>query len=142
MTIFVAQFYIEAGASYPFSHHFQRLIKEEITERVAPSEAFVSKYGSDFDIIFNMSGKSTIAQPEVRGPTVFKKNKSVEYTIFLAFNKQEPHSQDLYRRVLRQVLDKIIGVLQGLQMDVSRLSSDANDIIERIVANPKMIRSA
>jgi len=139
MRIYVSQIYIEVGVEYPFSHHFQIYISEELTRRVAASERFVSEYAEDFDLIFRVSAKAGIAQPEVRGPTVFAKDRDVEFTIFLTFDKTEAPGEQKYRRVLRQLVDQIIEVLRGLDMDVSRLSQESNRIVERIVGDPKMI---
>lgn len=139
MKIFVAQFYIEVGIRYPFSHLFQRRLSADLTRRVAPSATFVQKFGEDVNLIFRMSAKAGLVEPEVRGPAVFKKYNNVEYTIFLTFDKSETPGESMYRRVLKQLLRQIISVLDGLQMDVSLLAQDVDEIIEEIIADPKMI---
>ena len=101
MKIYVAQIYIEVGSVYPFTHYFQRLISDELTKRISASSAFIQKYGEDFNLIFRMSAKSSLKEPEVQGPTVFKTDKDVEYTIFLTFDKSEPQGPGSYRRALK-----------------------------------------
>ena len=70
-------------------------------------------------------------------PTVFKKAKDVEYTIFLTFDMDEPHTRNVYRRVLRQLLDEIARVLQGLKIDTSSISRDASGLIGRGSCRPE-----
>jgi hypothetical protein len=139
MKIFVAQFYIEVGIKYPFSHLFQRRISADLTRRVEPSTTFVQKFGDDINLIFRMSAKAGLAEPEIRGPAVFKKYNNVEYTIFLTFDKCETPGATMYRRVLKQLLQQIIIVLEGLGVDVTLLAHSLDEIIEGIVADPEMI---
>ena len=140
MKIFVAQFYVEVGCDYSLSNHFHHRISDELTRRVVPSAAFVNKYAEDFKLMFRMSAKSGLVEPEVRGPMVFKKDKDVEYSIFLPFDLDRPLGPSVYRHALKQLLGQIIIVLTSLQMDVSQLSQSVDEIIERIVADPKMFQ--
>ena len=139
MKIFVSQIYTEPRVSYPFSHHFQKFLSEELTSRVVPSDTFAQKYGRHFHLVFNVSAKADIIQPESKGPTVFKKDKDVEFTIFLTYNKRHSRGEEMYRAVLRQLLDEVVDVLKSLQIDVSQVIRDRDNIVERIVADPKMI---
>ncbi|HAH46549.1 hypothetical protein [Gimesia sp.] len=140
MNIYVAQIYIEAGVNYPFSHLFQVFFGKELTKRINPSGIFIKKYASDFDLMFRMSAKEHLKEPEIKGPTVFKKDKDVEYTIFLTFNKLKTPGPVLYRQVLRQLIDQIVIVLTDLEIDTSKLLADSSDIIETVVTEPKMFR--
>lgn len=140
MKIHVSQFYLEAGAAYSLSYRFQIFVSEELTHRVEPSEKFVSEYGEDFELIFRVSAKSTLTAPEVKGPTVFKKDKDVEYSVFLPFDKAKPLDEGRYREVLALLLQAIVGVLDSLGMKINGLDQDANDIIDQIVKDPVMFR--
>ncbi len=144
MKLFVSQFYIEPGVSYPFSVHFQRFMwpRKELTKRIVDSDEFVRRFGKDFDLMFRMSAKAGIVAPEVRGPTVFKKDKSVEFTVFLTFDRAEQRGQDAYCRALKQLMVEITGILRSLRLDASQLVQDCDQIIERIIANPKMIEQS
>ena len=86
MNVFFSQIYIEPGVDFPFSYHFQRRLSEQVTSLVMPSARFLAKYGDDYKLIFNVSAKQVIQVNEIRGPTVFKKTKDVEYTAFLPFD--------------------------------------------------------
>ncbi len=138
MNVYVSQMYVEVGAVYPFSVHFQRYLGEELSKRVPSSDAFVSRYGIDFDLIFRMSAKSNISVAEIKGPTIFKKDKDIEFTIFLPFNKEGPLRPGVYRRALVQLMGQIAEVLIRLGLDVSQLTQDSDAIIDSILDNPKM----
>ena len=85
MIVFVTQIYIEPGCDYPCPHIFQQFVSQEITRRVEMSTSFAQQVGPDFKLIFRMSAKPALEAPEIKGPTVFKKDKDVEFTIFLPF---------------------------------------------------------
>ena len=110
MNIYISQIYIQPGVSYPFSYRFQKFMSEAVTERVSPSEKFVTRYGEDFDLIFRMSAKSEIAETEIKGPTVFKRDKDVEYSIFIPFRGNESDSKTLHD-VVMTLLNGIVSVL-------------------------------
>src|SRR5438128_660345 len=86
MKVHFGQIYIEPGVEFPFSHLFQRYLAKEVTALVVPSGKFIEKYGSDFELMFRISAKNGIQDNEIRGPTVFRKAKDVEYTVFLPFD--------------------------------------------------------
>ena len=72
---------------------------------------------------------------------MFKKDKDVEYTIFLPFRKEQTHGPDEYHAVLKLLICAIVDVLNRLEIDPSRLLEDSPALIERIVSDPKMIKS-
>lgn len=138
MKIFVLQFYIEAGAKYAFSLDFQRYIHLALSQRVHTSTFFLSQYGDEFTLIFRMSAKSSLRAPDVKGPTVFRKDKDVEYSIFLPFDKDRPHGPDMYRLALERLFESIVNVLKELKIDSEKLTRDQDVIIDTIMSDPKM----
>ena len=114
MKLLVAQIYIEPGVTYPFSHHFQLWLGQELTNRVQPSQAFLQVYPEDFDLIFRVSARSKITEPEIKGPTVFKPDKDVEFTIFLPHDGPEPNEPSSFKRALEMLLKSVAVVLQPL----------------------------
>ena len=87
MSIYVSQIYPEAGVSYPFNHRFQKYLSDLVSAKVGTSKKFADLYGPEYDLIFRMSAKEGLAKPEIKGPTVFKRDKDVEYTVFLPFDR-------------------------------------------------------
>jgi len=140
MKIFVGQIYIEPEASYPFSHQFQIWFGQELTKRVQASQRFRQTYSDDFDLIFCVSAKTKITEPEIKGPTVFKRDKDVEFTVFLPHDGRERARPSEYRQPLKLLLDSIVTVLQGLGMDASRVMEDSPALIEYVTSNPEMIK--
>lgn len=138
MKVFISQFYIFAGVEYPFSHRFQRFLSEELSNCIAASDTFIRKYSVDFDIVFRMSAKAGLADPEVFGPTVFKRDKSVEFTIFVPFHQDETRGNDLNRRILHILLNQIVDVLKRLEIDVTSLILKLDSLVESIVADSSM----
>lgn len=141
MNVYISQIYIQAGVSFPFSHHFQLYLSQELTKRVKPSDLFINKYGEDFSLMFRMSAKAELTVPEIKGPTVYRKDRDVEFSIFLTYDKQENQGPKKYRQALGELLDQIVIVLEGLEIDTAMLRLDAHALIESILTTPRMINA-
>ena len=139
MNVYVSQIYIQAGVNFPFSHHFQLHLSQELTKRVEPSALFINTYGEDFSLMFRMSAKAELTLPEIKGPAVYRKDKDVEFSIFLTYDKQKKQGPTEYRQALRELMDQIIIVLERLEIDTSKLRLDAHALIESICTTPGMI---
>src|SRR5690349_15123604 len=85
MVISFVQVYTQQGAEFPFTTAFQRYLLAKISSLVSPSGKFIKAYDEDFTLRFYISAKHELENNEVRGPTVIRKTKDVEYTIFLPF---------------------------------------------------------
>jgi hypothetical protein len=114
-------------------------MSDEITAVVAPSAQFLEKYGSDFKLIFNVSAKNTIDDNEIRGPTVFKKTKDVEYTVFLPFDTIS-HSSEVYQCALTFLLKGVCSVLESLGIDTARIVGQQELMIRDICLDPTMFK--
>ena len=82
MKVFVAQLYIEPGVYFPYSHRMQSWLSNELTALAKPGPAFLKSYGKLFELMIRLSAKTDIRETEIVGPTVFKKDKDVEYSLF------------------------------------------------------------
>src|SRR5262249_42555215 len=138
MKVWFGQFYIEAGAVFPFSHHFQRRLSHEITALVQPSPKFTETYGADFEVMFRISAKHDLDDNEVRGPTVFKKKKDIEYTVFLPFDKIMNHA-DAPRHVLVFLFRGVYDVFDKLEIDKTNLLEAEQSLIGAICSDPAML---
>lgn len=138
MNIYVSQIYPEAGVNYPFTHRFQQFISKALTNRIASSESFVRQYGDDFDLIFRMSAKSGIQEPEIKGPTVFRRDKDVEYTVFLPYGGNA-HDLNSLGEVVSSLISAIIDVLDDLGFDTTNVSSDSAELIKQITGDAGMV---
>jgi len=142
MKIYVGQVYIETDAVYS-----QQKIHAELTALITPSEKFIAAYGEDWELMFNMSAKAYNVKTrkkrkvnEICGPTVFKKEKDVEYTIFLPFDHNTPHDNDKRRFALGHLFEGIYDVLWRYDIDTSRLEAGQQRIIDDIIADPETLR--
>lgn len=137
MRVHFSQGYIEPAA-FPFSHLFQHRLSREVTALVEPSAEFQKRHGADFDLVFNVSAKQKIRDNEIRGPAVYKKDKNVEFTVFLPFDviMRQSHAP----RVALEFLLKGVGdALDKLEIDKSRLLETQGLVIAGICADPTML---
>ena len=166
MQVFITMFPVEKGAEFPFSIVFQQYIFEQFTSLVAPSPWFSAKYGDDWRIIFRISAnwspdeedtakgvklsegakvklaryRSFTSEPlrvEVRGPTVFKKDKDVEYSIFLPF-RRVIESENPPITALNYIFTGVYSVLEKMEIDTSRLRAEQERIVKHVCSEPKM----
>lgn len=144
MKLYVSQVWLDDRVSYNFSHIFQRRMHEELTRLVRPSEKFIQQYDEDFELMFNLSSKPrkpNMLENEILGPTVFAKDKDVEYTIFLPFNFKwisKPLDQNIRHFALENLFSGIFDVLIRYEIDVSMLKQEKNRIISEVLSDPEM----
>lgn len=138
MKVWFAQIYIDAEASFPFSHHFQLRLSQEITALVEPSGKFIKKYGKEFELIFRVSAKKGIQENEIGGPTVFKKTKDFEYTVFLPFDVISRHA-DAPKQALKYLLKGACDVFDLLEIDKTTLLGKQESLIDGICSDPMML---
>jgi len=139
MSIYVSQIYPEAGVSYPFNHRFQKYLSDLVSAKVGTSKKFADMYGPEYDLIFRMSAKEGLAKPEIKGPTVFKRDKDVEYTVFLPFDRSVEMDAKTLSRALDFLLSSMIEILKELEMTTTGLSEELSAIVDRILGDAKMI---
>jgi hypothetical protein len=132
-----SQLYIEAGANLPFSHVFQRYISNETTAAVRPSPQFAKRYGPGFNLGFNISAKRGLKDNEIAGPSVMKKAKEIEYTIFLPFDVVERQPEPA-RSALEFLFAGVCSVLGSLHIDATTLRENKESLIRQICSDPTM----
>jgi hypothetical protein len=137
MQIHFGQIYIQPGVSFSFSWHFQRFLSKETTALVVPSAKFVEAYGSDFELMFRISAKKGIQDNEIRGPTVFRKAKDVEYTVFLPFDVIT-HEPEVSKSALRFLLRGVCSVFKSLDIDTAMVLEKQESLIEQICSDTTM----
>ncbi len=137
MKVYFGQVYIQVGISFPFSHLFQNFLGTKVTELVKPSSKFIKCYAEDYSLMFRISAKKELTENEIRGATVYKKDKDVEFSIFLPYTpimqKENPN-----REALKYLFEGIYEVLEKYEINVSMLKSEQNKIIDKIMSSPEM----
>lgn len=139
MNVHFGQIYIEPGAAFPFSLSFQRHLSDEITALVAPSATFKQQYGDDWNLMFRVSAKRTICDNEIRGPSVFKKSKDVEFTIFLPFDTIQREAS-VSRSAVAFLLRGVSSVLSSFGIDTSAIQARQSSLAESISSDPTMFK--
>jgi hypothetical protein len=113
-------------------------LSEEITALVTPSAKFTQKYGDDWNLIFRVSAKRIIDN-EICGPTVFKKEKDVEFTIFLPFDTIQ-HEVSVSQSAIAFLLRGVCSVLGSLGIDTSAIQAQQSRITVNISSDPTMFK--
>ena len=141
MKIFVGQIYIEVGVTFPFSLRFQRWLGDALSERVETSGQFCARFGANFGLGLRISAKADIEQTEIRGPTVFKRDKDVEYTVFLPYKPNDYHDPGLASLVLLQILQSTVRVLQELDLNPQKVVGDMNYLQATFLNTPGLLKT-
>ena len=137
MNIYVSQVYPAAGVMFPFSHVFQKYMSQRLSSMASISPVLSGKYGEAVNVVFNMSAKRDISEPQVVGPAFFRRTGDLEYTIFLPCGPL-PHSKESLRRAVEALIQSIVSVFDAFSIDSSDITSHSNEMIRAVMANPDM----
>ena len=137
MKVYFTQVYIEPGVTFPFSCEFQRRLAEEVSAVAEPSATFNNRYGNEFDLHFYISAKSALQVNEIRGPSVSRKNKDVEYTVFLPFDVISRRA-DAPQYALNCLLKGVCDVFDVLEIEKTKLLAKKDSIIDGICSDSTM----
>jgi hypothetical protein len=138
MKVHFGQIYIEPRASFPFSYRCQQRISREVTALVKPSPKFIKTYGTEFKLMFNVSAKCGIRENKIKGPSVFRKSKNVEYTIFLPFDVII-RDAEAPKSALRFLLEGVYKIFDALEISKSKLVERQDELINGICSDPAML---
>jgi len=138
MKFYFGQIYIQAGTKFPFSYLFSEWLDEVVTECVEASPHFDKKY-PDFRLIIRISAKAGLREPEIRGPSVFRRDKDVEFSVFLPHENKDYFDPAICRDIVRQLLESVIKVLEKLQLDATKVREKIPALLEEFMLRPKFI---
>ncbi len=141
MKIYIGQIYIRAGVSFPFSLRFQKWLGDKLTSRVDSSDEFRNSFPGDFTLGFIISAKSENQRPEIVGPTVFKRAKDVEFTIFLPHENRDYHTPEACQETVRLLIESIVAVLDRLQIDSTKICNDVAALLADFLVTPELMKS-
>ena len=91
-------------------------------------------------MIFRISAKWQLAVNEIVGPKVYKKEKDVEYSIFLPYTPIMQQSEP-NRSALEHLLAGVYEVLDGYEIDTKKLKAEQENIIAEVMASSEMFRN-
>ncbi len=74
---------------------------------------------------------------EIKGPSVYRKDKDIEFTIFLPYTpimqKEDPN-----KNALIHLLQGVCEALEKYEIDTSNIKNKQKEIISEIMASPEM----
>ena len=140
MKVGFVQAYMQQGAEFPFTCDFQRFLSAEVTSATIASEEYQEKYGEDCTLRFYISAKHDLHDNEVRGPSVFRKTKDIEYTIFLPFSVIMRRN-DPRRAALNFLFQGIYKVFEKLRIDSTNVRMREEEWTRFICSAPEMFES-
>jgi hypothetical protein len=135
MNVVISQVYIDPDAIYPFNFRFQRFLSESISMLSKSTKRFEDVYGSEWRVIIRLSAKSGLPSAELQGPTLFKRKKDVEYTLFLPFPLLLSDGNTDIRRVVELIVDGVTEVLGRLGLDSTGVCEKKHLIVNRVVSD-------
>lgn len=135
MKVFVGQIYTKPGVDFPFTHLMQRWLGEELTRVASEDAKFQERYGSGFALGLRISADTGTAETEVKGPTVFKRDRDIEYTLVLPFDAIE-NAPDRRRMAVECIAAGIAAVFAELEIGLDRLDQGRESLVERLLTDP------
>lgn len=139
MMVSIGQAYIKPGISFPFSHLMQTWVSKELSSVADGCVEVQRKYGSEFELIVRISADTQIVDNALKGPTVFRKTKAVEYTVFLPFDiiVKAPAG---CRVAMEFLVAGIRSVFQRVGIDPTKLDERKAVIIDHVCSDPTMLK--
>ncbi len=139
MKVFLGQIYGEPGVSFPFSHHMQAWLGAQLSELATPNTEFLNMYGADFALMVRISARTNCTENQIKGPTVFKKTKDVEYTLFLPYDAIVAADEGC-RAAVRFLLNGIQQVFTRAHIDAADFESRMAFIEEHVCSEAAMLK--
>ena len=141
MNIYFGQIYIAPGVSFPWTIHFQKQLGETLTSLVSAGPSFIAQYGENWNLMFRISAKRGIDFSDVRGPSKFRKNSCVEYSIFLPFD-QIPLGSAFAEPALRLLLESVREVFSKAGIEHVALDAAQDDLVADLCGDPRSFETS
>ena len=139
MKVSVGQIYIQAGVDFPFSFEMQSWISKELSALASPGPAFLKSYGKAFELMIRLSAKTELGENEIKGPTVFKKDKDVEYTLFLPYDRIRDAGAASRRLAAEKFVDGVAAVFAKAGIEAPDLPKRRPSLVKKLATDDKML---
>ncbi|WP_172918560.1 hypothetical protein [Capnocytophaga canis] len=139
MKVIFSQIYIQVGVNFNFSHQFQTFLSSRISELLCVSKKFIKLHDEDYTIVIRISAKKELTTNEIKGATIYKKDKDVEFTIFLPYTPIMQTSEPS-KSALEYLFEGVYDILQKYEIDILKLKAEQKKIIDKIMSSPEMFR--
>lgn len=140
MNIFFGQIYLAPDAVFPFSFKFNNWLAEEVAKHVVDSDGFRGAYPGIMRLGFRISARKSLNSIDLRGPTIFRRAKDVEFTIFLPHNRIQFETAEDLRPIVEALLGGVIGALDKLFIGSTELQNHAPEIAKAFQNTPGLVQ--
>ena len=130
---------IRPGLEFPFSFKFTAWLSKAVSSRVNMSEHFSKKFGDDFKLGFRICAHDEFDHVRVYGPTVFKKDKSVEFSVFLPHHGRDYFNRDELVVVFDELMQSVVLILDRVGLDASGLCPDLPLLRAEFLTKPELV---
>jgi len=117
----------------------QGWLGERLSALAKPRDEFVDVYGEDFSLGVRISARRKLIENEIKGPTIFKKVKDVEYTLFLPFDVIQ-QAKDACRAAADFILSGVEQILVLAHIELPDFEARKVLLIEQICSDPSMLK--
>ena len=139
MNVYVGQIYIEAGVNFPYSYLWQIWLSDQMSLLTMASAEFVARYGADFKLGIRISARKQLAENEIKGPTVFRKYRNVEYTLFLPYDVII-EAEDGCRVAMEFILKGIQDIFAKANIEAEEFGAKKAFIIDHVCSDATMLK--
>ena len=139
MKVWISQFYLDAAASFSFTHVMQLFVSAELSSVADDCSDFQRKHGPDFELMVRVNADAMLSENKIMGPTVFKKTKDVEYVVTLPFGVVTK-APDGRRAAMEFLMAGVRSVFQKAGIDPAKLDEHTTFIIDRVCSDPSMFK--
>jgi hypothetical protein len=138
MEIAVSQVYTKAGVNFPFSFTLQEYVSDTLSSFALPTSAFIQKYGVNWSLIIRVNADLGTINNRIVGPSVFKKDKDAEFTLFLPYDAIL-NSADSLHTAIEFLLEGVSTVFDRVGIEAPELVKNRESIINYIYSEPRML---
>lgn len=116
----------------------QRWMAEQLSALSSEFSQAQTKYGSDFELMVRLGADTEMTQNAIKGPSVFRKTKDIEYFLDLPFDVIARSSEG--RRMAAEfLLDGIRTIFEKAGIEVASLDEKRASIIDHLCSDPTML---
>ena len=134
MKLMISSLFVEPGFYFNVSSNVRELISKEISPLLTQSILFTKRY-DQYDLGLIISTKKGLEDLKVQGPEVDKNLKSVDYVLWMPYEKIA-YSATPLMNYLHFLFDGLIEVLTILQFDTVRIKQVLSNIQNEVLNNP------
>lgn len=138
MKVWIGQIYVKPGVEFPFSHHMQGFLSDQLSALASDAAGFKARFGAGFQLMIRISADTKISDNRLKGPAVYKKDRQVEYAVFLPYDVISRAPVPL-QAAAEFMLSGIEKVFEELGISAPKLEKKKPAIIKRLTTDPKMV---